>query len=104
MPIGNRSIGSGLNTVQKVVYDNKLGFHGTTEALNLDHNDKLMTLLEIFYFYFKYIIITLAIMVLGEVRKMYANTDSAGFCIKSNGTRLCTRAASKNLTRYIPYI
>lgn len=26
-------------------------------------------------------------MVLGEVKKRYASTDSAGFCIKSDGTR-----------------
>lgn len=33
------------------------------------------------------IIETLANMVLGEVRKRYANTDSAGFCMKNDGTR-----------------
>lgn len=48
------------------------------------------------------IIETLANMVLGEVRKRYANADSAGFCIKCDGTR--DKSNVENLSIMIRFV
>lgn len=121
-----KSVGSAI----KFLCVNELGFRGTAETLRhdaagddvasglflklmeytLEKDEKLASISKGIPKNAKYsskdiqneMIQTLADMVLGEVRKKYQNADSAGFCLKSDGTR--DRCNVENLSVMIRFI